>query len=267
MQRCACRVGSFALGAGNKPSSRRGPRLVPRDSIWSGHLSSSSAHGAPRRRQQGWAQNARSIHDWRASRVETARISLKHMRRLRLAFRAIQHGECALGALEGRFYLPGRCVRIGGRVGSRSLPSGSRGLPSGKSRGAEWEVEWPRVAFRNPIENCKFPIPHYQLAADSSHDSPRTGCSPFPRPRRWALALRPEHHPRSDQSGHVEQPACRTRCPKEPHAQRSWHLQRSPPAQSEDLPPEVWLPTLSDDYPTTSGSPLRRAMMHDRTSR
>ena len=59
--------------------------------------------------------------------------------------------------------------------------------------------------------------------------------------RRWALALRPEHHPGSDQPGHVEQPACRTRCPKEPHAQRSWHLQRSPPAQSEDLPPEVWL--------------------------
>ena len=49
----------------------------------------------------------------------------------------------------------------------------------------------------------------------------------FTSTRRWALALRPEHHPRSDQSGHVEQPACRTRCPKEPHAQRSWHLQRS----------------------------------------
>ena len=30
-------------------------------------------------------------------------------------------------------------------------------------------------------------------------------------------------------------------------AARSWHLQRSTPAQSEDLPPEVWLPTLSDD--------------------
>ena len=44
----------------------------------------------------------------------------------------------------------------------------------------------------------------------------------FTSTRRWALALRPEHHPRSDQSGHVEQPACRTRCPKEPHAQRSW---------------------------------------------
>ena len=37
-----------------------------------------------------------------------------------------------------------------------------------------------------------------------------------PRTRRWALALRPEHHPGSDQSGHVEQPACGTRCPKEP---------------------------------------------------
>ena len=33
----------------------------------------------------------------------------------------------------------------------------------------------------------------------------------------------------------------RTRCPKEPHAQRSWHLQRSLPAQSEDLQTEVWL--------------------------
>ena len=69
----------------------------------------------------------------------------------------------------------------------------------------------------------------------------------FTSTRRWAFALRPEHHPGSDQSGHVEQPACRTRCPKEPHAQRSWQLQCSPPAQSEDLPPEVWSPSLSDD--------------------
>jgi hypothetical protein len=35
--------------------------------------------------------------------------------------------------------------------------------------------------------------------------------------------------------GAASNPACRTRCPKEPHAQRSWHLQRSLPAQSEDL--------------------------------
>jgi len=76
----------------------------------------------------------------------------------------------------------------------------------------------------------------------------------FTSTRRWALVLRPEHHPRSDQSGHVEQPACRTRCPKEPHAQRSsWHLQRHrQPAQSEDLPPEVWLPTLSDNEPSST---------------
>jgi hypothetical protein len=40
-----------------------------------------------------------------------------------------------------------------------------------------------------------------------------------------------------------------TLCPKEPHAQRSWHLTAvTPPVQSEDLPPEVWLPTLSDDF-------------------
>ena len=66
-------------------------------------------------------------------------------------------------------------------------------------------------------------------------------CSRLSWARRWALVRCLEHHPGSDQPGHVEQPACRTRCPKEPHAQRSWHLQRSPPAQSEDLPPEVWL--------------------------
>ena len=54
----------------------------------------------------------------------------------------------------------------------------------------------------------------------------------------------------SDQSGHVEQPACRTRCLKEPHAQRSWHLQRSPPAQS-DLPPGV----VGRVSPKTRGSP------------
>ena len=121
-------------------SSRRGPHLVPRDSIWSEHFSSSSAHGQPRRRQQGSAQNAGSIHDWVARRVETARISLKHMRRFRLAtrggqngarpgFRAIQHWECALGALEGRFCLPGRCVRIGGRAPTQGVrPSAMQAL-------------------------------------------------------------------------------------------------------------------------------------------
>jgi len=39
--------------------------------------------------------------------------------------------------------------------------------------------------------------------------------------------------PSSQHAGHPVRRNC-TR-------QRSWHLQRSPPAQSEDLPPEVWL--------------------------
>ena len=136
-------------------------------------LSPSSAHRQPRRRQHGWAQNARSIHDWPARRVETARISLKHMRRFRLAprggqngarpgFRVIQHGECALGALEGRFRLPGRSVRIGGRAptqgvrpsavevpGARNgqLPLRSRCLPppSQNPMCRDWSVREPRV--------------------------------------------------------------------------------------------------------------------------
>ena len=57
----------------------------------------------------------------------------------------------------------------------------------------------------------------------------------FTSTRRWALALRPEHHPRSDQSGHVEQPACRTVKPYAVRRNRtrsaagtfSGHLQRS----------------------------------------
>ena len=62
----------------------------------------------------------------------------------RPGFRAIQHRECALGALEDRFCLPGRCVRIGGHtraqgadpsvmealgVRNGQLPLGSRCLP------------------------------------------------------------------------------------------------------------------------------------------
>ena len=139
-------MSSFALRACVRETQadlagRRGPRLVPRDSIWSDHLSLRARMASqPRRRQQVSAQNAGSIHDWVARRVETARISLKHMRRFRLAprggqngarpgFRAIQHGECALGALEGRFRLPGRSVRIGGRAPTQGVrPSAMEAL-------------------------------------------------------------------------------------------------------------------------------------------
>jgi hypothetical protein len=104
-------------------SSRRGPRLGHGDSIWSGTFGferASPAPGVPTRLGTECQIDTRLVAWW-ASRVETARISLKRMRRFRLAprvgqngtrpgFRAIQHGECALGALEGRFWLLGRDV-------------------------------------------------------------------------------------------------------------------------------------------------------------
>ena len=73
-----------------------------------------------------------SVHDWVARRVETARISLKRTPRFRLAprggqngtrpgYRAILHGECALGALEGRFWFPGRSGHIGGRAPAQGV--------------------------------------------------------------------------------------------------------------------------------------------------
>ena len=62
---------------------------------------------------------------------------------------------------------------------SRAAPGseGRRLLPSSASRGQLLPII---VSFLAHTSN-------YQLPADSSHDSPRTGCSPFPRPRRWAL--------------------------------------------------------------------------------
>jgi hypothetical protein len=83
--------------------------------------------------------------------------------------------------------------------------------------------------------------------------SVRPGQAEFTSARRWALALRPEHHPRSDQSGHVEQPACVQDTLSEGTA-RAAQLAPSAvtasavggSATSRNLPP-VWLPTLSDD--------------------
>ena len=66
--------------------------------------------------------------------------------------------------------------------------------------------------------------------------------------RRWALALRPEHHPRSDPSGHVEQPACRTRAVRRNRTRSaagtfSGHRQRS----RRTCHQRCGWPTLSDD--------------------
>ena len=66
------------------------------------------------------------------------------MRRFRLAphggqngarpgFRGIQHGECALGALEGRFRLPGRSVRIGGRAPTQGVRPSAVEVPGARN--------------------------------------------------------------------------------------------------------------------------------------
>ena len=79
------------------------------------------------RAAHGSAPERGSVHDWVARRAETARISLKRKPRFRLAprggqngtrpgYMAILHGECALGALEGRFWFPDRSGHIGGRA-------------------------------------------------------------------------------------------------------------------------------------------------------
>ena len=61
----------------------------------------------------------------------------------------------------------------------------------------------------------------------------------------------PEHHPGSDQPGLAERSAGSACLPKEPHAQRSWHLQRSRPAQPEASVTRSVVDLVS---PTTSGS-------------
>ena len=123
-------MSSFALGARKKADLAGGDRASAVETRSGRALSASSAHRQPRGCQHGWAQNARSIHDSWASRVETARISLKRMRRFRLAPRVGQNGECALGALEGRFWLSGRCVRIGGHLILSYRAPAKRGCPS-----------------------------------------------------------------------------------------------------------------------------------------
>eukprot|EP00964_Phaeocystis_antarctica_P000514 scaffold281_cov84-Phaeocystis_antarctica.AAC.1 len=103
-----------------------------------------SARGHPRRRQHCSAQNGGSIHDRAVHCMETAQHSLKRTPRFRIAprggqngarpgYRAILHGECALGALEGRFWFPSRSGHIGGRPPTQGVhPSAveALGVPS-----------------------------------------------------------------------------------------------------------------------------------------
>ena len=61
----------------------------------------------------------------------------------------------------------------------------------------------------------------------------------------------PEHLLGSDRPGHAEPRAVGSRCPEYPHAPRSGHLHRSPPAQSEASATRIVIGRLS---PKMSGS-------------
>ena len=61
----------------------------------------------------------------------------------------------------------------------------------------------------------------------------------------------PEHLLGSDRPGHAEPRAVGSRCPEYPHAPRSGHLHRSPPAQSEASAARIVIGRLS---PKMSGS-------------
>ena len=72
----------------------------------------------------------------------------------------------------------------------------------------------------------------------------------FVRARRWALALRPEHHPRNRERSVGTRRAASMQDTLSEGTARAAQLAPSAvtaPAQSEDLPSEVWWPTLSDD--------------------
>ena len=106
--------------------------------------------------------------------------------------------------------------------------------------------------LRFEIQNCKFPIPHYQLACTArcrlvarlAADSPfparlfqdrGAGLSPCAGTPRFEATSRDTRS--SQHAGHaLPEGTARAR-----RIQRSWHLQRSLPAQSEDLRTEVWL--------------------------
>ena len=100
-----------------------------------------------------------SVHDWRGRRVEKAKISLEcppgfHLapRRVqngaRPGFRAILHGECALGALEGRFWFPGRSGHIGGRTPAQGVHP--RAVEALGARNADLPVGWSLSTSPSP---------------------------------------------------------------------------------------------------------------------
>ena len=66
----------------------------------------------------------------------------------RPGFRAILHGECALGALEGRFWFPGRSGHIGGRTPAQGVHP--RAVEALGARNADLPVGWSLSTSPSP---------------------------------------------------------------------------------------------------------------------
>jgi hypothetical protein len=127
--------------------SARGDRAStagPRSGRSTSRVASARGHrrGANTVRLRTW----RSVHDRPARRVETARISLKVKRtpRFRLArrraqngtcpgYRAILHGECALGVLKDLFWFPGRFMCIGSRTPAKGAHPSAMEAPGARN--------------------------------------------------------------------------------------------------------------------------------------
>ena len=82
----------------------------------------------------------------------------------RPGFRAILHGECALGALEGRFWFPGRSGHIGGHgpaQGAHPSAGVALGVPN-----ANLPVRWSLLTTPSPK-------PHVPQSAGVRAEGPR----------------------------------------------------------------------------------------------
>ena len=123
----------------------------------------------------GSAKNGGSIHDWAVRRVETAQIGLKRTPGSRLAphraqngappgYRAILHGECALGALNDLFGFPSGSVRVGGHAPAQGVHPSAVKAPC--ARNADLPVG-------RSLSTTPSPKPHVPQSAGVRAEGPR----------------------------------------------------------------------------------------------
>ena len=82
----------------------------------------------------------------------------------RPGFRAILHGECALGALEGRFWFPGRSGHIGGRASAQGVHP--RAVEALGAHNADLPLGWS-------LSTPSSPKPHVPQSVGVRADRPR----------------------------------------------------------------------------------------------